>query len=139
MSGCCWAGGCARTDTRRYLVGPACPQHTPAALAGHPEPDSQVDPDLTDHALRRARTPQWARSAVEVNKSRPGGYVSRQRAERIAEDRARQSLNVLRSAGQRTPEPVDQVRPGFVSRDRVRQVRLVDEESRLIGSERASG
>ena len=30
---------CGRTDTRLYACGWRCPEHTPARLAGHPEPD----------------------------------------------------------------------------------------------------
>ena len=41
------AGHCGAPDTRPYLTGPACPAHTPAALADRPEPDSLVDPALT--------------------------------------------------------------------------------------------
>jgi hypothetical protein len=32
---------CGRTDTRPYPCGPRCPDHTPARLAGQPEPDSE--------------------------------------------------------------------------------------------------
>lgn len=32
-------GSCGRTDTRPYACGPRCPEHTPARLAGLPEPD----------------------------------------------------------------------------------------------------
>jgi hypothetical protein len=38
---CIWhgpAGTCAATPTRLYLAGPRCAAHTPAALAGQPEP-----------------------------------------------------------------------------------------------------
>jgi hypothetical protein len=31
-------GRCGAGQTRLYLVGPRCPAHTPAALAGEPEP-----------------------------------------------------------------------------------------------------
>lgn len=34
----CWAPPCSRTDTRPYLSGPACPDHTPAKLRERPEP-----------------------------------------------------------------------------------------------------
>jgi hypothetical protein len=34
-------GACDRTDTRPYTDGWRCPDHTPAALAGRPEPDSK--------------------------------------------------------------------------------------------------
>lgn len=35
-------GACGRTDTRPYQCGGRwrCPDHTPARLAGHPEPDT---------------------------------------------------------------------------------------------------
>ena len=32
------AGPCGATPTRLYPAGPRCPAHTPAALAGQPEP-----------------------------------------------------------------------------------------------------
>ena len=31
---------CPRTDTRPYAEGWRCPEHTPSARAGRPEPDS---------------------------------------------------------------------------------------------------
>jgi hypothetical protein len=34
-------GKCDRTDTHPYAAGPRCPDHTPAKLAGLPEPDSK--------------------------------------------------------------------------------------------------
>lgn len=37
MSPCQWST-CERTDVRLYLTGQRCPDHTPAALAGRPEP-----------------------------------------------------------------------------------------------------
>ena len=33
-------GSCGRTDTRPYACGWRCPEHTPARLAGQPEPDT---------------------------------------------------------------------------------------------------
>jgi hypothetical protein len=33
-------GSCGRTDTRLYACGWRCPAHTPARLAGRPEPDT---------------------------------------------------------------------------------------------------
>ncbi|RCV51188.1 hypothetical protein DEF23_20915 [Marinitenerispora sediminis] len=37
-----WIGAesrwCGATPTRLYIQGPRCQQHTPARLAGHPEP-----------------------------------------------------------------------------------------------------
>jgi len=32
---------CGSAETRPYACGPRCPVHTPAALAGQPEPDSR--------------------------------------------------------------------------------------------------
>jgi len=34
-------GKCGRTDTHPYVEGARCPDHTPAKLAGLPEPDSK--------------------------------------------------------------------------------------------------
>lgn len=81
----CWSPPCGRTDTRLYLVGHACPEHTPAALAGRPEPDTQIDPARTDKAMRIMPTPHWSKGGTDLNKERPGGYVSRQRAQKIAD------------------------------------------------------
>ncbi|MFC4536911.1 hypothetical protein [Sphaerisporangium dianthi] len=36
------AGRCTATGARLYIVGPRCPQHTPAALAGEPEPGAEA-------------------------------------------------------------------------------------------------
>jgi hypothetical protein len=34
----CTALGCSHVDTRRYMIGYRCDQHTPAKIAGRPEP-----------------------------------------------------------------------------------------------------
>lgn len=39
MSAAC-PGRCGRTDTRLYAEGWRCPEHTPAARRGDPEPDT---------------------------------------------------------------------------------------------------
>ena len=39
MDGTCFCG--ATAGVRLYAAGPRCPTHTPAALAGQPEPDSK--------------------------------------------------------------------------------------------------
>ena len=37
----CGSGSCGETaGVRLYACGPRCPAHTPAKLAGHPEPDT---------------------------------------------------------------------------------------------------
>ena len=47
------AGGhCRATPTRRYMQGPRCATHSPAAVAGRPEP--APDPALTLTGLRRS-------------------------------------------------------------------------------------
>jgi len=47
------AGGhCRATPTRRYLQGPRCAAHSPAAVAGRPE--TAPDPALTLTGLRRS-------------------------------------------------------------------------------------
>jgi hypothetical protein len=51
-----WIDGhpCGSTDhVRPYAIGLRCPQHPPARLAGRPEPDDLVDPELTLDGLRR--------------------------------------------------------------------------------------
>ena len=70
-------------DTRQYLNGHVCPSHTPAANAGRPEP---VEHDASWIAAS-FQTPVGAVGGSDVNKTRSGGYVSRQRAQRIAETR----------------------------------------------------
>jgi hypothetical protein len=50
----CHVPGCGSTDTRLYQTGDCCPTHTPAAMAGRPEPESLVDPARTLDALRQA-------------------------------------------------------------------------------------
>lgn len=71
---------CGRSASiRLYLSGPRCPEHTPAALAGHAEPGQTA----------YGYTPRWGTTyaqmgAVDINKSRRGGYVSRQAALRRA-------------------------------------------------------
>lgn len=42
---------CEVRGERRYIVGWRCPRHTPAALAGHPEPPTP-DPALTAAGLQ---------------------------------------------------------------------------------------
>lgn len=83
-AGVCWSVRCDSTETRRYLVGPACALHTPAAIAGRPEPDTLVDPARTEKAMRVMHSPEWAKGATDVNKERRGGYVSKQAAVKIA-------------------------------------------------------
>lgn len=47
-------GYCGATDNvRRYIPGPRCPQHTPAALNGRPE--CEPDPTLTLDGIRAAK------------------------------------------------------------------------------------
>lgn len=82
-AGPCWAVQCPRIGTRRYLNGPACPDHTPAKLAGRNEP-----PHGDGSWIARSHpTPTWAKGGTDINKERPGGYVSRQRAIKIAAER----------------------------------------------------
>jgi len=69
----CWVPSCERVDTRRYLTGRCCPDHTPAAFAGHPEPPTG-DASWMDRAQR---TVPSTKGATDINKERPGGYVSR--------------------------------------------------------------
>lgn len=83
-AGPCWALTCDRTDTKRYLNGPACPDHTPATFANRPE--SGLTADASWVATSR-QTPIWAKGGTDLDKERPGGYVSRQRAVKIAAER----------------------------------------------------
>lgn len=85
-AGECWAKACVSTETRRYLVGPACALHTPAALAGRPEPGATADGSWI---AKSQPTSHYAKGGTDINKERPGGYMSRQRAQRIADERDR--------------------------------------------------
>lgn len=78
-----------RTDGRRYLNGRYCTEHAPK------QPD--VDPARTAAGLRKAAglrsragqlSPYAVKGGSDIVKERPGGYVSRQRAERIAQGTA---------------------------------------------------
>jgi hypothetical protein len=79
----CAAPSCDRTDTRAYLTGRRCPDHTPAKAAGRAEP---VEHDAS-WIGRYWQTPVGALGGSDINKTRSGGYTSRQKAKRIAETR----------------------------------------------------
>lgn len=83
----CIALACASTTTRRYLNSDACDQHSPWAIAGRPDPRTQIDPDLTDSARRISSASPWTEGATDLDKRKPGGYMSRQRAKKIAAQR----------------------------------------------------
>src|SRR5438552_1585218 len=74
---------CSRTDTRHYLNGKVCPDHTPAKAGGRPEP---VEHDAS-WIGRSQQTLHGAMGGVDINKTRTGGYMSRQRAVKIAQQR----------------------------------------------------
>jgi hypothetical protein len=71
----CWVPSCPRTDVRAYLSGKACPDHSPAAIAGHPEPPVP-DRELTAVGLAH-RTDYIGRFPAEYGhaKSDPLGRV----------------------------------------------------------------
>ena len=75
---------CRSTDlVRVYLQGPRCPDHTPASLAGHPQPGA------TAYRLtRRAGTTSAMRGGTDANKARRGGYTSKQAAKRLSDANA---------------------------------------------------
>lgn len=85
--GKCWFIECNRTDTRIYIIGPACDQHAPWAIAGHVDPSTQIDPTRCEDVLRIMPTPLYAKGGTDIDKLKPGGYVSRQRAVKIAAER----------------------------------------------------
>ncbi len=58
-------GVCGATPTRRYLAGPRCAPHSPAALAGHPDPDPE--------GSRPPQSPQRVRIAYGTATSDPLG------------------------------------------------------------------
>lgn len=80
----CWHVQCDSTDTAPYLGGPACPQHTPAAMYGRPEPTGG---DRGNWIASSPLTGIWVKGATDINKERPGGYMSKQRAQKIAAQR----------------------------------------------------
>jgi hypothetical protein len=74
---------CGDSNARGYLNFWACPEHTPAKAANRPEPPEGGGAWV----LESRRTLPSARGGSDLDKERPGGYVSRQRAERIAQTR----------------------------------------------------
>jgi hypothetical protein len=67
--------GCNGTNTRRYMTGWRCKQHSPAAMAGRPEPD--VDPTRTLQALQaKTGKPLAERVCTTTNHSAAGTQVS---------------------------------------------------------------
>lgn len=83
-AGLCITVVCASTDTRLYLNGPACDQHSPWARGGRPDPRTQIDPNLTDSARRISSASPWTEGATDLDKKKPGGYTSKQRAIKLA-------------------------------------------------------
>jgi len=61
----CIHPGCTATDTRLYGIGYSCPRHTPAKLAGRPEPDELVDKNRDYVALRSSRGTPWVFSQAD--------------------------------------------------------------------------
>lgn len=86
-AGPCVIPACVSTVTRRYTTGAACAPHSPWGHAGRPDPDSFIDPTRIERAMRIRPTPIWAKGATDLNKEKPGGYKSRQRAVREAVER----------------------------------------------------
>lgn len=72
LSSECGSPGCVDTGTRPYMTGPCCPLHTPARVAGRPEPDSLVDPALTLNGLLAAsgRTMSFSRGDTALLEQR---------------------------------------------------------------------
>lgn len=85
--GTCAVPGCSSTETRRYTTGPACASHSPWGHAGRPDPTTLIDPARTDAALRITSASPWVMGGTDVDKLKPGGYVSKYRAEKIAAER----------------------------------------------------
>jgi hypothetical protein len=88
--------GCERSDTRPYLTGPRCASHTPAALAGRPEPDALVDPEATAAALRAKRGMQWAFIANDTSLNDERAIASGRRRSTLAQYRAAQAAQDAR-------------------------------------------
>lgn len=66
----CTVPGCAATPVGRFLQGPRCPDHTPAALAGRPEPDPQASTPAT--LGRREVWPYGTAKADPLGREGPG-------------------------------------------------------------------
>jgi hypothetical protein len=81
---------CGASDAIRYLNWAACPEHTPAKFAGRNEPP----PQDASWILTSRQTLAGAKGGSDIDKERPGGYVSRQRAQKIAATR-----DALRATG----------------------------------------
>jgi hypothetical protein len=79
----CAAVECVSTDTRQYLNGHVCSDHTPARAAGRSEP---VEHDAS-WIGQSWQTPAGAVGGSDINKTRTGGYTSRQKAKKIAQQR----------------------------------------------------
>lgn len=63
--------GC-RADARPYTSGTFCDEHAPWALAGRPNPDSQIDPTRTLDALRaRMQQPDADVRAIRAQPAEP--------------------------------------------------------------------
>jgi hypothetical protein len=71
---------CGVDGARRYLNWAACPDHTPAKFGGRDEPPTQD----ASWVLASRQTLIGAKGGTDINKERPGGYMSRQRAKKIA-------------------------------------------------------
>jgi hypothetical protein len=83
MTAVCASPTCESTNTRAYLTGRRCPDHTPAKAAGRAEP---IEHDAS-WIGRSWQTPVGALGGSDINKTRTGGYTSRQKAVKIAQQR----------------------------------------------------
>ena len=89
QTGTCYAEGCRNHAARRHTNAWLCPDHAP----NPPTPDpARTFTGLMKAAGLTARSSQlspWAlKGGSKILKDRPGGYVSKQRAQRIADGTA---------------------------------------------------
>lgn len=91
---------CGATEgVRYYLPGPCCPAHTPAALAGHPEPPTP-DPERTMIGMMRAAGADTTRTHT------PAGDTAID-ARNVARGKKRASAQQVRAARAQIDGPRD--------------------------------
>ena len=80
--GTCYRAGCPELPARRYVNEWLCRSHEPERV--EPDPERTRDALIAAAGRLDLLGPFAVKGGTDIVKSRPGGYVSRQRAERIA-------------------------------------------------------
>jgi hypothetical protein len=78
----CYRAGCSELPARRYINEWLCPTHEPERV--EPDLSRTLDALVAAGGRQDHLGPFAVKGGSDIVKSRPGGYVSRQRAERIA-------------------------------------------------------